>query len=157
VAADVKVVPLGRVPTSGRLDVTLRLARGHFRLDYLALAELGGAVTPTVIEPRVRLGRLAAAASVVRQPDGTLVTLPGAELELSYALPPNPERYEPLLQTRGYYLEWMRQEWLAEEDPARAALLFYDPRRALRELAPEFKRYEPRIETLFWSSRFAPH
>jgi hypothetical protein len=49
----------------------------------------------------------------------------------------------------------MRQEWLADENPRRALAMFHNPRRALRELAPEFKRLEPTMERTFWNSRYA--
>ena len=43
----------------------------------------------------------------------------------------------------------MREEWLAEEDLARAIRSFVDPARTLREVAPDFKRYESKMEALF--------
>ena len=73
-----------------------------------------------------------------------------------FELPDAPERLELFLESRGYYLEWMRKEWEREQNLPRAALLFADPERALRELAPEFKAREPQLEDLFWRSRFAP-
>jgi hypothetical protein len=78
-------------------------------------------------------------------------------LEIGYRLPEGSESFELFLEARGYYLEWMREEWLAEENPARAAQLWLDPSGALRDLAPAFKREEPRIETLFWNSRYVHH
>ena len=59
------------------------------------------------------------------------------------------------LESRGYYIEWMRDEWLAEEDPVRAALMTADPEGALRLLAPEFKKTEGDMEDVFWRSRYA--
>jgi hypothetical protein len=86
-----------------------------------------------------------------------LVTGPGDSHRLTYLLPRghDPARLELFLQSRGYYLEWMREQWLAEESPRRAALLFDQPARALRDLAPAFKAVEPHIEAMFWSSRYA--
>jgi hypothetical protein len=49
----------------------------------------------------------------------------------------------------------MRDEWLAEESPARLARLFMDPEEALRQMAAEFKRVEPQMEQTFWGSRYA--
>lgn len=63
--------------------------------------------------------------------------------------------YDLFLDSRGYYLEWMRQEWLREQNPLAALRMLLDPARALRELAPAFKRIEPQAETLFWRSRYA--
>jgi hypothetical protein len=84
----------------------------------------------------------------------SLVTLPGDTYDLGYQLPPHPERYELFLESRGYYLEWMRREWLAEENLALAAQIFLDPASAVRALAPAFKRREPELERLFWNSRY---
>jgi hypothetical protein len=49
----------------------------------------------------------------------------------------------------------MREEWLAEENPAQAAMMYLYPEAALRKLAPEFKKIESEMETLFWNSRYA--
>lgn len=148
-ASDVKVVPLPR-RAGGALKVRLRLTRGHWRLDYVALARLGAAVDPIPLDPlatRKRGLHLDAASS-------GLVTLPGDEYSFAYELPEDPQGFELFLDTRGYYLEWMRDEWVAEEHHARAAMLFRSPRRALRLLAPEFKNQEATMEDLFWRSRY---
>jgi len=84
-----------------------------------------------------------------------LATLPGDVYQLTYRLPPHPERYEIFLEARGYYLEWMRREWFAEQNSGLALGLFLDPAASLRRLAPAYKQVEPDIERLFWSSRYA--
>jgi hypothetical protein len=84
----------------------------------------------------------------------SLVTLPGDEYDLIYRLPPQPERYELFLESRGYYLEWMREEWLSEQSLASAAQVLFDPPGALRSLAPGFKRQEGEMERRFWNSRY---
>ena len=63
--------------------------------------------------------------------------------------------YELFLESRGYYLEWIRDEWVADEDLSRATMIFLNPELALRKLAPEFKQVEAEIEELFWNSRYA--
>src|SRR5690606_12612547 len=83
-----------------------------------------------------------------------IVTLPGDRYELAYELPRGGD-YELFLDSRGYYLEWMRAEWLAEENPLAAVRLFADPARMLRDLAPAYKRVEPHMEEIFWRSRYA--
>jgi hypothetical protein len=60
------------------------------------------------------------------------------------------------LESRGYYLEWMRDEWVREESRFGSLLMFLAPRLALRMLAPRFKAIEADIESQFWSSRYAP-
>ena len=145
-ASDVLVVPL---PPGGTGRVRLLLARGHWRLDYLASVRLGPRAQPDVLEPSSV--RDAAGRSITR---GSLTTLPGDTYIYRFQVPRGPAR-ELFLDSRGYYLEWMREEWLADENPLRAAQLFLNPEQLLRDIAPEFKRQEARMETLFWRSRYA--
>jgi hypothetical protein len=53
------------------------------------------------------------------------------------------------LASTGYYLKWMREEWLQDESAANLALLLYQPELMLRRLAPRFKKVEPHMEELF--------
>jgi hypothetical protein len=155
-APDTKVVPLPR-SGGGRIRVRLQLTRGLWRIDYLALAQLGEPLQPVRLPPvRVeRAGRSDSSAwRALVDTTKALVTLPGDEYDLIYRLPPNPEQHELFLESRGYYLEWMRREWLAEENPVLAAQILLDPARALQALAPAFKRQEMEMEQLFWSSRY---
>jgi hypothetical protein len=156
IASDVQLL---RLPagTDAR-QLRLRLTRGHWRLGMLALARVDGAARVTRLAPvdlRTR-GRANPAALRGLRGAQPLITLPGDEHELVYQLPGDPEGFELLLSSRGYYLEWMRQEWLADEDPLAAALLLKAPAAAMRWLAPRFKAMEPRMEEMFWRSRYAP-
>jgi hypothetical protein len=60
---------------------------------------------------------------------------------------------ELFLESRGYYYEWMRPSWLAEEDLGELARLAFDSRRELKRLAPRYKRLEPDMDRVFWNSR----
>lgn len=146
-ATDVVVVPL---PADATGRIRLRLARGHWRIDYLASTRLGARAEPLAIEPRSVAG-----ARTFQPARGPLVTRPGDVYTYAFSLPPDAGRYELFLETQGYYLEWMRDEWLSEENPARAALLVLNPEQLLRDVAPEFKEQEARMETLFWGSKYA--
>ena len=73
---------------------------------------------------------------------------------LTFRLPPGDSPLELFLESEGFYYEWMRAEWLAEEDPAMAALALANPAEALRRLAPAYKAEEPFLEGAFWASRF---
>lgn len=158
-AADTKVLPLPPgAAAAGR--VRLRLARGLWRIDYVALAALGDTIQPQRIHPhRVRREGRDDRAALDALRDGTtgLTTLPGDSYELIYRLPADFDRYELFLESRGYYLEWMRREWMAEENLGQALRMLVDPGGTLRALAPAFKRVEPDLERLFWSSRYVRH
>lgn len=165
-ATDVRVVPLpsplplAPSPGNGRGEthVRLRLTRGNWRLDYLALADLDREVAPVRLDPvAVMRGDRPDSAALRLLTDTTqaLVTLPGDLFTLHYELPEHPERYELFLESRGYYLEWMREEWLKEENLARSMITLTDPARALRLLAPEYKKLEPDMDRAFWGSKYA--
>jgi len=162
IAVDTKIVPLPAA--SGRpLRVRLRLTRGLWRLEYVAIAALGDPVQPVRLRPEAvrHAGRADAAAlralRALRERERPLVTLPGDEYEIGYQLPADYERYELFLEARGYYLEWLRREWLPEENAAAAVQLVLQPRDALRALAPAYKRQEAGMEHSFWNSRYARH
>jgi hypothetical protein len=159
IAADTKVVPLVRVARgdSGTLRLRLRMAKGHWRIDQAALVTLGDPVAVTRVFPaRVERAGVADTAALATLLDTarTLVSLPGDDFRISYDLPAPAETLALLLESQGWYYEWMREEWLAEESPLMAAMIVADPARALRKLAPAYKRREARMEELFWESRF---
>lgn len=152
-ATDVKVVTLPEdALLSGRLR--LRLTQGHWRLDHAAVGDLHGVVRPVRVPPSdvLQQGKDGSGWNRVVVPHRP--TLPGDTYRYRYRLPrPGPE-LELFLETRGYYLEWMRDEWLREESPRQAARLFADPAQALRTLAAPYKQQEAAMESLFWRSRY---
>ena len=156
-AADIKLAMLPSAG-SGPIRVALRMTKGLWRLDYAALALLGDTVTAERIHPtRVMYNGKESSEALALLLDSArvLVTYPDDRYTLTFRLPDDFADYELFLQSRGYYLEWMRDEWLAEENPGMAAAMFLDPAGMMRRLAPEFKRVEPDMETMFWNSRYA--
>ena len=155
IATDVHLLPLPPLPP-GTARIKLRLGQGHWRVDWVALARLGARVQPLRLTPAA-LRTISSGDRPAAVNGQTVVSLPGDAYEYHYELPPEPERYELFLESRGYYLEWMRKEWEKEESQWRAALMLYQPGLALRLLAPAFKKVEPDIERLFWESRYVRH
>ena len=158
-ATDVHLVELPDSEISIQ-TVQLRMTRGHWRIDQVQLVALEKEVTPITVRPsRVLRDEEEIPEALARLLDTSafLVTMPGDEYTLEYDLPITAEGCELFVESRGYYLEWMRDEWLKEEDPAMAFMMFTQPERALKQLAPGFKQVEPVIEDLFWGSRYAPH
>jgi len=157
IAGDTQVFPLPERPSSGSLQVRLRMAKGHWRVDRVALGELGAPVQARALPPVAveREGRPDPAALAALLGEGRhLVTLPGDAYRLSFSLPEDADRSELFLESEGYYYEWMRAEWMREEDPAMVSLIIHRPEEALRRLAAPFKAQEARAEQTFWSSRF---
>jgi hypothetical protein len=157
-AADTRIVPLP--VTKGPVRVRLNMAKGAWRLDWVALASIQERAKPLRIQPHEVLmdgvSTPGAHASLNSARDG-LVTFPGDRYTIAYRLPDDAQQFELFLESRGYYLEWMREEWLAEEDPLRAAALFFDPAGSLKRIAPEFTRVEAQLDSAFWGSKYARH
>jgi len=154
IATDVHLVVLPEHARGER--VRLVLQRGGWRIDGIALATLDGEVQPIRVAPTRIRGTLGTEYAGNRMPATTfpIVTLPGDRYQLVYELPPG-EDYELFLDSRGYYLEWMRKEWLGDENVFAALRMFADPAGMLRALAPAYKRVEPEMEQIFWRSRYA--
>jgi hypothetical protein len=158
IATDVAVFPLPpEYASDDSVRVRLRLARGAWRLDWVAVATLGEPVSPIRLVPFAvyAAGRPdTSALEALRDTTRHLVTYPGDEYEVVFVLPEVAGDIELFLESRGFYYEWMRGEWLRETDAALARRAVEDPEGMLRFLAPAFKRVEPVMERLFWSSRF---
>jgi hypothetical protein len=154
IAADVHLVRLPPLPP-GSVRIRLQATRGDWRIDWVALADLGPRLVPARITAGAIAGTKDDGRKVTVSPGETIVTLPGDSYELTFELPEHPERLELFLSSRGYYLEWIREQWLAEESSMRAAMMLYTPSLALRVLAPAYKKQEANMEKLFWGSRYA--
>lgn len=157
IAREVQLVPFPAIP-EGDVRVRLIASKGSWRIDQVALAELGPAVEPLVVPVaavhRDGVGDLDALAAL-RDPNGTLVTYPEDAYDLTFDLPPGD--WELFLRSRGWYVEWIREQWLPEQDPTQVAAVIADPPGALRRLAPEYKRIEDDVERVFWESRIGTH
>ena len=156
IASDIHLVPIPSV-NQEYLEIKIRMSKGLWRINHIALGETGDEIYPAEVEPVRVLSEDGEAPDVLEKltdHDEYLVTFPGDDYRLVYDLSrfgPNPEIF---VDSQGYYIEWMREEWLAEEDlrAARNMLLF--PRSFLRRMAPHYKAMESEMEEIFWNSRY---
>jgi len=80
------------------------------------------------------------------------VTYPGDEYKIKYLLPfTNAELF---LDSKGYYLEWIRDEWAKEQNFKKLNLMFNKPAKYLRSVSKDYKKLEPLMEKTFWQSRY---
>jgi hypothetical protein len=154
IAKDTQLLTLPEELPPGPVRVRLRLTRGNWKVDWVALAELGKELLPQVV-PLVSVEKDeledVRARELLVSGSGHLVTLPGDRYRLRFGdVAPGLELF---LESRGYYTEWMREEWLQDEDASRVAELFLAPDQALRRMAPDYKRVEERMEEVFWQSK----
>ncbi len=157
IATDVVALPLPRNQNSGQIKLRLLMTKGMWRINYVALASVEKKVEPLRIKPiYVTKDDLldTSATKCLRDNVRPLVTLPGDVYTIVYQLPEEYEKYELFLESRGYYLEWMRKEWLQEENPARVIQLLTNTRQFVKDLSPKFKQIESTMEESFWRSRY---
>jgi hypothetical protein len=153
---------------SAPVEVQLSFARAHWKIDAARLAPvvapgLDAADVPAEVasasagDGRPALRDTAAIAASLRGEGPYVVTTPGDVVVLRFPVAPPPPGASTgyFLHSRGYYYEWMRDEWAREEDLERAHRYMEDPARALRELAPTYRAVEPSMESVFRASRFA--
>jgi len=155
IAREVQVLRLPDNLSGEEVHLRLTLTRGNWKLDYLALAELEAPVDPipVAIAHVERNGaRDPEAYEKLRDQDAYLITYPKEAYTLVFNLPEGP--LELFLESRGYYYEWIRKQWLPEEDAVEVARILLEPSEAFRRLAPMYKKIEGSMEKVFWQSRF---
>lgn len=155
IASDVHLVKLPPLKQD-KINLKLRLTKGLWRIDYLALATITAEEAPLRINPSLVLNNDTTDQKAfvhLTDQDEPLVTMPGDQYTLHYKIPDDCT-YQYFLETKGYYLEWMRDGWLEEENLKKAAYAFYFPGRFMRKAAPEYKKVEPFMEKIFWESRY---
>ncbi|MBL7849130.1 MAG: hypothetical protein JNL40_16805 [Cyclobacteriaceae bacterium] len=147
-----------RLPASNakRIQLKLRTTKGLWRINSLQLVSIVQPVHPIRLSPvgvtknqledTVALHRLVAASD-------HLVTYPGEDYRIRYELPAA-KAADFFIETEGYYIEWMRDEWLPEENLTQAKTLFLYPREYLKSIAHVYKAREPEMEHVFWNSRY---
>ena len=157
IAGDIKLVSLKGYNTGEKLKLRLVMTKGLWRIDYLSLAKIVCEVEPVVIHPEYVEPGYSGVSKVVDlllNKDSLLINIPGDEYFIHYKLPENYNEYELFLDTKGYYVEWMRDKWIKEEDPHMVYEMFFNPNKYLKDLAPKFKIIEASMEKSFWSSKY---
>jgi hypothetical protein len=156
-AIDFHLLSLGNL-SGESVRIRLRMTRGNWRIDYVALASLLQPVQVTRLHPYQVLKNAVMddrIKTVLCDSMQMLTSLPGDRYTLIYQIPENISEYDLFLKSRGYYIEWIRKEWMDEENPFLLSQMFMTPHEALKRLAPEFKRVEAEMENCFWRSRYA--
>jgi len=154
ITGDSVIVPLPEGTSTDDLTVRLDMAKGYWRIDRIAVVTLHDEVEPIAVDPTsvVHRGEAdARALAALLDDEDQLVTYPGDTYVLSFDAPEGD--HEVFLESTGWYYEWLREEWLREEDPARVVRFLLDPATEMRLLAPELARIEDQMEDAFWRSR----
>ena len=137
-----------------QIQVRLRMTKGHWRIDQLGLINVKKVAQPTNVWPQLKILRGENIESKLKGVDNTyLSTFPGDEYELIFELPEG-QNHQLFLSSTGYYLEWLRKEWLEEKDIPKLKKLIRGDKRTWEEVARDFKEVEAQMESDFWSSKY---
>ena len=157
IASDIKLIPLKEKYSGKEIRLRLRMTRGMWRIDYAALADLEKEVSPIIIKPSDTFPEEVNGSNILNllnNEDSLLVTLPGDKYNIFYKLPGDFKDYEYFLDSKGYYLEWLREVWFAEENPAMVTEMILNTGQYFRDLAPQYKKVEADMEKAFWRSKY---
>ncbi len=155
IVSDVHLVRLPVTHTK-TTRIRLRMSQGLWRINMANLCHVEREVLP------VRLSPVALRAYGIKDNQKLqkllnlneyLVTYPGDVFRLTYPAVSRSDR-EYFIESTGYYIEWMREDWLKNEDIRAANRMLLFPRSYLKRMASRYKKMEPEMEEVFWSSRY---
>lgn len=156
IAINKQFIPLQNLQTDSEVKIKLVLNRGLWRIDYVALTNMESKVDPIELSPSSVLNNGkpdSRALNEITSPDKYLISMPGSAYKFNFIMPEANREYELFLYSKGYYLEWMRDNWLKEKDLLKLKQMVFNPERYLRGEAKEFKLYESTMEQQFWNSK----
>ncbi len=156
IAINRQILPLKNIALGSEVKLKLVMNKGLWRIDYLSLTNVKEKVNAMEVLPTTILnkGKIDnAALSSINNPDKYLVSMPGNKYEFNFVLPNKDTDYELFLYSKGYYLEWMREQWIRDKDLLKLRQMVYNPKKYLKVEAKEYKRYENTMEQEFWNSK----
>lgn len=160
IARNLQIAPIpDRIRTSGKVKIKIEMAKGLWRLDYAGLSPIQEEAEPYIASPlavEVIKGNATPVAAVTQDDKDYLVSFPGDEYQFRFEFPELVENqeYELFLFSKGYYLEWMRHEWIKDKDPVKLKKFLLNDAQTWRELSLEYKHQELQMESLFWNSKY---
>lgn len=156
IAINRQMLHLGNIAGSGPVRLKIDMNKGLWRLDYAALHPVHEVLEPIALKPTQvkHKGQVSATAlAELNDPAQLLLSMPGDAWQLDFNLPAGTTDYELFLYSKGYYIEWMREEWLRDKNLLKLRQLLENPKYYLKSEAPAYKAYEASMEDIFWNSR----
>lgn len=156
IAINRQIIPLINDGTGSQSKVKLRLNKGLWRIDYLTLTNRIEKVEPIVTEATAAYYKGTESKPALERllnPDAYIISMPGCEYRFDFMLPEAGSDYELFLYSEGYYLEWMRKQWLEDKNLLKLRQMVYNPKTYLKGEAASFKRQERDMEEQFWNSK----
>jgi hypothetical protein len=148
------------IPIKGTFEKTVKLKivlnKGLWKIDQVMLTNIKEKVEPLEIHPHliIKEGRIDnKSLATIKDPSKHMISMPGNEFEFHFELPEGSIDYELFLFSKGYYIEYMREEWLKEKNHGKLRDLVLFPKKYLKDEAKSYKEYEKTMEEAFWNSK----
>lgn len=154
IARDTHIIPVKELGNFS--EVKLTMTKGLWRIDQVSLCTINKEVEPVIVKPKKLLNNGKEEVyllETLNNPEKMLVNNPGTSYTLVYDLPKE-GNLSLFLKSQGYYTEWVRSEWLKEEDAEMVQLIIKQPHKWLKLMSPKYKVVEAKMDSLFWASKF---
>ena len=156
IAINKQIIPLKNTNLTSKIKLKIILNKGLWRIDYLALTNIYEKVKPIELSPSMILNKGkedSNALQSINDPKKYLISMPGSEYKFNFILPASDSDYELFLYSKGYYLEWMREHWIKDENMFKLRQMVESPKTFLKTEAKDYKLYEKTMEQEFWDSK----
>lgn len=146
------------INSASTLKIKLTMPKGHWRIDYVGISNIVREVKPLSLFPEEVIFNNhvnhVAKQSIGNIDNNNMISLPGDHAILKYDLPciQDGTDYELFVSATGYYLEWMRKEWLQDKNIDSFKKMMGLDKAFWKELAIQYKNQEAESEALFWNS-----
>lgn len=156
IAINQQIIPLRNLEPGDEIRLKLVVNKGLWRIDFAALTQINNQAEPVWISPDQIFNKGLTdngALERILDPERLLISMPGSDYKFHFTLPEQNTDYDLFLYGKGYYLEWMREQWIQDKNLVKLWKMLNHPRMYLREQAREYKEYETTMEEAFWGSK----
>lgn len=139
-----------------KIKIRLQLNTGLWRIDQAKIAVLSGKVQPRWISPadiRLKGKKDSRALGNLLGGKRPLISMPGDCYAIDFPVGGQNQEYAVFLASTGYYLEWMRADWLKDKNIPKLYQLINSPQAYLQSIKADYKQHEQGMEEAFWNSR----
>jgi len=159
IAINTQMLELGGC--EGEVKVRLRMTIGAWRIDAAQLVQVVEKLNieewthqPSSIRKQQGSNQeLFIDPKLFTEDDQHFVSMPGESFVLDFDISDDVASHELFLFSKGYYIEWMRGEWLGNVNRKKIRQMHLFPKKYLKQEAEKYQMYEEEMERLFWESK----
>jgi hypothetical protein len=156
IAINRQLIPINKNIQQKNIQFKLVMNKGLWRIDLLSLTNIKNEINPIELLPvsvkNKEENDPEALNQIVSQSE-YLISMPGSEYKIFFDLPIKNSNYELFLYSKGYYIEWMRTEWLKDKNLLKLKQMIDNPKKYLKVETKPYKNFEEKMEEIFWNSK----